>query len=143
MSMYNWIFGNTSDLVPIADLFGILDIPRFRDLWTEDNGDPDATTIVIYTRTGGGNREEYHSQNARLAAHPGYVGDEDDGFDSTYAIFKFVVTKDMMNLDLLTDAGRADLDAVWRSIKESEVPTVDTTARWKEAIERMRREIVE
>lgn len=143
MSMYNLVFGSTSELLPLADLFGVTDIPRFRDLWVEKSDDPEVTTLVIYTRTGGGNREEYHEANKRLASHPGYVGDEDDAFDSTYAIFKFSVNKGMMNLDLISDAGRANPDAVWASIKESEVDPVDTRARWEQAIEDMRDRLVD
>lgn len=137
MSMYNMIFGNTSELIPLADLFRVTDIPRFRDLWVEKTSDPDKTTLVIYTRTGGGNREEYHEANSRLAEHPGYVGDEDDSFDSTYAIFKFLVSRDMMDLDMVRDEFRTDTEGLWAAIKESEVEPIDTGARWDAAIKQL------
>lgn len=108
MSLYNMIHGFN----PLAGvLMRILDvtpdrIPRFRDCYF--NGEH----IVIYTRTGGGNREYYESLesckanypenfgvpdepsgpwNDDLRALPGYVRDEDDDYDSTYANFYFTV----------------------------------------------------
>lgn len=134
MSMYNLVFGDASHLLPLAYLFGITEIPRYRDLWVEKNDDPEKVTLVIYTRTGGGNREEYLLENARLAEHPGYVGDEDDSFDSTYATFKFVVSKDMLDLNMVQDDFRDDIDGLWAAIKEEEVEPVDPSERWQEAI---------
>ena len=59
------------------------DIPRFRDCFLQ--GDK----IVIHTRTGGGNREDYEDDNDRLAANQYYISDSDDDFDCTYANFYF------------------------------------------------------
>ena len=99
MSLYNMIHGFN----PLAGvLLKVLDvtpdrIPRFRDCYF--NGEH----IVIYTRTGGGNRDYYDSRattdsedydgpfNEDLRALPGYVRDEDDDYDSTYASFYFTV----------------------------------------------------
>jgi len=96
MSMYNMIHGYN----PLAGvLMKILDvtpnkIPRFRDCYF------DGEHIVIYTRTGGGNREFYDEPNednkdgpwnSDLRQLPGYVRDGDDDFDSTYASFYFSV----------------------------------------------------
>lgn len=65
------------------------DIPRYRDTYTMvEAGEP---RIVIYTRTGGGNREEYESENSQLAAHPLFVRDFDDDFDRTFAHFCYSV----------------------------------------------------
>lgn len=87
MSLYNMIHG----VNPLAGvLMKMLDItpgivPRFRDCYF--NGEH----IVIYTRTGGGNREEYGAENDAMCELPGYVRDEDDDFDSTYASFYYEV----------------------------------------------------
>jgi len=99
MSLYNMIHGFN----PLAGvLLRVLDvtpdrIPRFRDCYF--NGEH----IVIYTRTGGGNRDYYDSRettdsedydgpfNDDLRALPGFVRDEDDDYDSTYASFYFTV----------------------------------------------------
>jgi hypothetical protein len=59
------------------------DIPRFRDCYLDEG------KIVIHTRTGGGNLEEYEEENENLTQIPGYLYDEDDNFDSTYANFYY------------------------------------------------------
>jgi hypothetical protein len=70
------------------------DIPRFRDCYF--NGEQ----IIVYTRTGGGNRDFYDAPNddnkdgpwnSDLQGHEFYLSDEDDDYDSTYALFKFAV----------------------------------------------------
>lgn len=108
MSLYNTLFGVNDSapmLLAILDL-DTYDIPRFRDCYLENNA------IVIYTRTGGGNRDYYESVeecqknypeyfmigsetipqgpwNADLRKHPNFVSDKDCGFDCTYAYFFF------------------------------------------------------
>ena len=62
-------------------------IPRFRDVWV----DVGSESIVIHTRTGGGNREEYQEENQKMAKHPGYRFDRDDDFDCTYADFFYEI----------------------------------------------------
>ena len=75
-------------------------VPRFRDAWIEKEGD--VYFLVVFTRTGGGNRECYcdtdeHEDdcyphmNEQLEKHPLYIKDSDDDFDSTYAHFYFKV----------------------------------------------------
>lgn len=108
MSLYNLIYG----VNPAATLLlQILDldysrIPRFRDAFVHDEH------IIVYTRTGGGNRAYYDSLgsckehypeyfleedppsgpwNSDLISHPLYVRDRDDDFDSTYAWWYFRV----------------------------------------------------
>lgn len=94
MSLYNMVCGNN----PLYNLFlAVLSttekfppIPRFRDAYVDLEGD-NAPTIVIYTRTGGGNREAYEGDNDAMTLHPLYLGDWDDEFDSTFAYFRFAV----------------------------------------------------
>lgn len=86
MSLYNLLFGknpNTKALLAFLEL-NELDIERFRDCWINDDNE-----LVIYTRTGGGNRECY--PNEALTSHPLYIRDEDDDFDSTYAKYYFAL----------------------------------------------------
>lgn len=81
------------------------DVPRFRDCFLDND------LIVVYTRTGGGNRDFYESEescksnypeyfenedespkgpwNNDLRSNEFYLGDEDDDFDCTYAYFRF------------------------------------------------------
>lgn len=112
MSLYNMINGvNPMTPILLAMLgINISNVPRFRDCYF------DGENIVIYTRTGGGNRDWYESPqscrdnypesfdgedeptgpwNSDLQALPGYVRDEDDDFDSTYASFYFNVSPHM------------------------------------------------
>lgn len=83
MSFYNMLFGQnpTSELVlSLLDLKQT-DIERFRDCNILEDG------IIIYTRTGGGNREDY--PNEKLTSSPFYLYDEDDDGDCTYATYYF------------------------------------------------------
>lgn len=83
--LYNALFG----VNPIADtlLFtlGLTrgDCGRFRDCYIADN------QIVVYTRNGGGNRDDYQDVFDELSNHPNYTGDYDDDFDCTYAYITF------------------------------------------------------
>lgn len=93
MSLYNMIAGVNplaQYCVAILQEAGKLDPPRFRDSYldVEDGGE---VKIVVLTRSGGGNRDDYHGSNEAMANHPCYISDEDDDFDSTYAYFYFSV----------------------------------------------------
>ncbi|MFD7705586.1 hypothetical protein [Streptomyces sp. NPDC059786] len=91
MSMYSLVAGDGHQYDRGSILLAALgdpDVGRFRDAWVEkgENGEP---VIAIYTRNGGGNREDYQSVIADLQGHPLYLRDTDDDFDSTYATFYF------------------------------------------------------
>lgn len=84
--LYNVLFG----VNPVADtlLFTLgytrEDCGRFRNCYiTEDN------KIVIYTRNGGGNRDDYEDVFETMSQHPCYISDHDDDFDCTYAYITF------------------------------------------------------
>lgn len=64
--------------------------PRFRDCWLSDEGD----AIEIFTRVGGGNREDYEYEIEALRDMPTYQRDYDDDFDCTYATFVFGVPEE-------------------------------------------------
>lgn len=87
--MYNMLFGRN----PLAELLLAMlgytpaDVGRFRDCFPNGDG----TEIHIFTRNGGGNREEYSDVFAALSTHPNYLGDADDSYDCTYAIIRFSV----------------------------------------------------
>lgn len=95
MSLYNTLFGVNSLTPILLQIAGIdmSEIARFRDCYIKE-GD-----VIIYTRTGGGNRECYssndehsdcyHTFNDKLTEKPNFVTDYDDDFDSTYAYFVF------------------------------------------------------
>ena len=106
MSLYNMLFGVNSAAPALLATLGLTvnDVPRFRDCFIEGNN------IVIHTRTGGGNRDYYDSEencrrnypeyftgvddpdgpwNSALTNNAFYLHDEDDDFDCTYANFHF------------------------------------------------------
>ena len=85
MSLYNILFGKNPDTAAILSALSLSEasIQRFRDCWIDE----DNNRIVIYTRTGGGNREYF--PNEALTSHPLYLYDEDDDFDNTYASYYF------------------------------------------------------
>jgi hypothetical protein len=86
MSLYNLLFGRN----PLAPFYlAILDLTpddvgRFRDCFLQKTDEGDVR-IVVYTRNGGGNRDDYAQITSDLQAHPEYVTDFDDDFDCTYA----------------------------------------------------------
>lgn len=116
--LYNVLFGVNRAAAFLLEGLDIhpRDCPRFRDCFMHVSG-----TIVIYTRTGGGNRAEYAAENAALTRHPNYVRDEDDSFDSTYALFHFSVPAEMKEMcDKLTEAGWVvDPPARWDAMLKS------------------------
>lgn len=110
MSLYNMLFGVNPAGGLVMQALGITpdDVPRFRDAYFDAEKD----RLVIHTRTGGGNRDYYECEercrdnypeyfgeeqelsgpwNADIRKLPGFLYDEDDDFDSTYADWFFSV----------------------------------------------------
>lgn len=104
--LYNALFGQHASSEQLLALLGITanDVPRYRSCYW------DGKHIVIHTRTGGGNRDYYENMDACRANYPeyfggtdepvgpwnddlraiaGFVRDEDDSFDCTYADFYY------------------------------------------------------
>lgn len=110
MSLYNMIHGVNPAAFFVLPMLGKHpdEYPRFRDCWTEahellpdgplgftlatkaDAASP-KDAIYVYTRVGGNNREGYEDGIAEMRAHPQYLRDYDDDFDSTFATFVFAV----------------------------------------------------
>ena len=90
MSLYNMLFGTNPDADSLLGLLGKSrqDFGRFRDVFVE-NG-----YIVVHTRNGGGNREDYKDVFEEMAEHPWFSHDEDDSFDCTYANIYFKVPQE-------------------------------------------------
>lgn len=87
--LYNTIFGVNKLAGPLLASIDVnfRDVPRFRDCFLNKDG----TEIIIYTRVGGGNRAEYDEPIKAMRQLPGYLRDEDDGYDETYASFFFAI----------------------------------------------------
>lgn len=89
MSLYNLLFGVNQDADELLKMLDLTenDFGRFRDAYLNEEG----TNIIVYTRCGGGNREDYEDVFSKMEKHPEYVTDYDDDFDCTYAYFVFNV----------------------------------------------------
>ena len=97
MSLYNMIHGVNQATFFILPALGkhAEEYPRFRDCFYGDKDRPEyADHIIVYTRTGGGNREAYEDANDELTEMPTYVADYDDDFDCTFANFVFAVPEE-------------------------------------------------
>lgn len=108
--LYNMLFGENKSQKDF--LFGLLertpgDFGRYRDIYVTDQH------IVVHTRNGGGNREDYQDVFDEMFHHPLYVYDEDDDFDCTYA-----------NIYFKHPEGYEDL------LKEMAVGTVTPSQKW-------------
>ena len=87
MSLYNMVFGMNPDSDKLLGLLGKTtgDFGRFRNVYMEDG------YIIVHTRCGGGNREDYEDVFDEMSTHPWYSHDADDDFDCTYANIYFKV----------------------------------------------------
>jgi hypothetical protein len=87
--MLNGVNQSTFFILPMLGERHPESYPRFRDCFVNNEGDK--PEIHLYTRTGGGNRDDYESEIKELQKHPNYLWDKDDDFDCTYATFAFSV----------------------------------------------------
>lgn len=115
MSLYNALFGVNPLAAVVVEAVGANNlIPRFRDAYF----DAEENRLVIFTRTGGGNRDYYDEPggydnedyegpfNSDLRALPNFLYDEDDDFDCTYASFYFSIPEAYKPIfDTLRDLG--------------------------------------
>ena len=105
MSLYNMLFGINPDTNQLMEILGktTADFGRFRNVYLEDG------CIVVHTRNGGGNREDYEDVFEEMSEHPWYSHDEDDSFDCTYANIYFKIPenhKDFMAIRNLNEGQR-------------------------------------
>jgi len=142
MSLYKMILGkNRCDILLACLGFKINDIPRFRNCYALEG------KIVIYTRTGGGNRQTYENKEMRLKTfkewgdedyegceyhgpfnddlrkNPHYLSDYDNDYDETYAYFNFKYP----------DEYKSDLEAI-----EKEIDGFSPTEKFKILIDKNR-----
>ena len=109
MSMYNLMFGSNPYKTIILGVLGLneFDCGRFRDVFVA-NGE-----IAIYTRNGGGNRDDYQHVFDTLAAHPNYLRNEDDSYDSTYATIYFSIPEQFRGVLSALDSGEFKPEDRW------------------------------
>lgn len=115
---YHILFGYNHLVGPLLDALKIDpdSVGRFRDCFLNIDG----TEIIIYTRTGGNNRDAYAATIEMLQNHPRYLRDEDDSFDCTYSLFHFSIPEDV-----------ADVCKKLGSLGHG----VDPAKRWKDTID--------
>lgn len=130
MSLYNMVNGATAATFFVLPMLGKHpdEYPRFRDCFIRDGDHPEYDDhIQIYTRTGGGNREEYADENEAMRQMPGFVDDFDDSFDSTFASWVFKVPEQWQadfelvmagKLRELSPAHQAEIRRVFPKLKE-------------------------
>lgn len=97
MSLYNVTCGNNPLIgLILASIQRVQPIgfDRLRDAYLDLQ--PDGSVLLaVYTRCGGGNREEYQSMFTVAAGHPLFVREEDSDFDNTYATLWFKAPEHM------------------------------------------------
>lgn len=96
MSLYGMIFGRNPLAGSLLAMLNLTEgeVGRLRDVFLR-KGEDDQPEIHVYTRNGGGNREEYQHVFDDLAEHPLYLGNADDSFDCTYATIRFKAPESM------------------------------------------------
>lgn len=86
--MINGVNPATFYILPLLELGHPDSLPRFRDCFVNnENGDPE---IHIYTRVGGGNRDDGFGEDI-FYKHPNYKTTFDDDFDNTFGTYTFSV----------------------------------------------------
>lgn len=113
MSLYNTLFGSNPNADEILSLLGKTagDFGRYRNVFIEDD------FIVVHTRNGGGNREDYEEVFQEMSEHPWYSHDEDDDFDCTYANIFFKVPENVQQELIVLNKGENPKEQ-WKSLLE-------------------------
>ncbi len=97
MSLYHMVAGVNPSTFTLLPALGHHpdEFPRFRDCFYGDPERPKTEDkMIIYTRTGGGNREAYEAENEWIKSLPGFLFDYDDDFDNTYANWVFDIPEE-------------------------------------------------
>lgn len=113
MGLYNILFGTNPRADVILATLGLTryDVGRFRDCFVADG------VIAVYTRNGGGNRENYQDVLDKLSKHPCWIEDRDDDFDCTYCTIYFRFPDDYADSLRSIDAGAPfDPDEKWNAL---------------------------
>lgn len=120
--LYNMVFGYNVLAGPLLHVLGreLTDFGRFRDasLWREADGE---LVIRVYTRNGGGNRDEYMPD---FSNDPYYIRDVDDTYDNTYASIFFRIPDRYKGI-----LGACAKDMVFETPEE----------RWQKALENLQK----
>lgn len=148
MSLYNMINGVQPETWLLLPMLGKHpdEYPRFRDCFagkatnSDENDqfgiprkqkDLSKKLISVYTRVGGGNREDYQKEIDELRAMPGYVEDYDDDFDCTFATFVFEVPKEFIaDYDLILDNKLMETSQAYKDQVDKVYPKLKGKLPW-------------
>lgn len=122
-TMYGLMHGENELATVLLAALGLTrtQVPRYRDCYW------DGTHICVHTRTGGGNRDHYEERNPENLEGPwnstlrdvaGYVRDEDEEYDATYATFYFVPPAVLQEALAAVPAVDATPSQRWQSLFE-------------------------
>jgi len=144
MSLYNMLFGqNPLSRVILATLnLTPADTGRFRDCFVSEG------KIAVYTRNGGGNREDYMPD---FSDHPCYLSDEDDDYDCTYATIYFKFPERYAEILTAIDTGKFEPDKRWldylKNMKKPDYvipePMIQLMGKLRESLESGKSGVVE
>ena len=114
--LYNILFGENASqkdfLFSLLDL-GPADFGRYRDIYvTEEH-------IVVHTRCGGGNREDYEDVFWMAEEHPLYAYNEDCDFDYTYANIYFYHPEEYKDVLKELAGGTITPSEKWKTLFEA------------------------
>ncbi len=112
--LYNMVFGNNDQSPALLAMIGMqdFDFGRYRDTYVTDE------YIVVHTRCGGGNREDYEWVFEAAAENPFYSHNEDMEFDSTYADIYFRHPPEFAPMLKEMAAGTITPDEKWKMLFE-------------------------
>lgn len=145
MSMFDLAIGNSGWPRALMDVMWDVTpemVGRYRDHWLErdEDGDEPALVLAVYARIGGGNRTEYAEGIAQMHMLTTFVSDADDDYDSTYATFRFRLSKtDFIARMMVKNPGAvADYDAVWDELwRQAEPVPRNMSVIWEAMIASM------
>ena len=125
MSLYGLLFGSNNNSEALLKFINCDedDFGRFRDVFVEDNH------IVVHTRCGGGNREDYEHIFETMQNHPWYSHDRDCDYDYTYANIYFKIPDDQIN----------NFNDLLKTFEQTENVKETPDKKWENLFEEMRR----
>lgn len=103
MSLYSIMFGERPEAGDLVHALGLQRrrMGRYRDCYViERKG---KRMVALLTRLGGANRPDYPAEIAYLHTGKGFIADEDDAFDETFATFLYAVPDGFEQLPTLPE----------------------------------------
>lgn len=138
MSLYSMLFKENEDAEKLLNMLNLErdDFGRYRDAYLNADG----TVIIVYTRCGGGNREDYDYVFESMEDHSQYIRDYDDEYDETYCYFEFDVPEVYLEKTKEMATGKEPLNVSEKfneAIKEIQKPGSEAEKRAKEVMKRI------